>query len=223
MILSILIVEDDAELRKYIRDLLLDNGYAVVAVATGVEAISAMEKSQPNLVILDLGLPDMKGESLCSTIRDKYPETKIIILTARSATQNVVEGLNLGADDYIPKPFDGAELLARISARLRRDKEHSPVLTVGDLVVNTDSMEVERAGKNIALTAQEFRLLEYLLINKEKVLSRDMILNRLWRASPDVETRVVDVYIGYLRKKIDKGHKKQLIHSIRGFGYVLKD
>lgn len=223
MLLSILLVEDEPDLRKYVQSLLVEQGYSVQTSDRGILALEMIAKAQPNLVILDLGLPDMTGESLCRTIRDSYPDVSIIILTGKSATENVVEGLSLGADDYIIKPFDGAELLARISAHLRRHKPQDEEHTIADLSLNTRTMAVARGGRPIKLTAQEFRLLEYLLINKGKVLSRDMILNRLWQASPDVETRVVDVYIGYLRKKIDKGITPKLIHSIRGFGYVIKD
>lgn len=221
--MSVLVVEDEVELRKYVQDLLVEQGYTVYTTDRGTDALEIMSKIQPNLVILDLGLPDVKGESLCRTMRESYPDSSIVILTGKSATENVVEGLTLGADDYIIKPFDGSELVARVNARLRHHRPQNGVYEIEDLKLNTATMEVTRGGKIINLTAQEFRLLEYLLINKGKVLSRDMILNRLWRASPDVETRVVDVYIGYLRKKIDKGHNKKLIHSIRGFGYVIKD
>jgi DNA-binding response OmpR family regulator len=223
MILSVLLVEDELELRKYVQDLLVEQGYAVYTADRGTDALEIIAKIQPNLIILDLGLPDVTGESLCRTIRENYPDISIVILTGKSTTENVVEGLTLGADDYIVKPFDGAELMARVNAHLRRHRPQDSEYTADDLVLNNKTMEVARDGKSITLTAQEFRLLEYLLINKGKVLSRDMILNRLWRASPDVETRVVDVYIGYLRKKIDKGHLHKLIHSVRGFGYVIKD
>lgn len=223
MMLSILLVEDEPQLRKYIQDLLVEQGYSVHTAERGTEALEIVAKVQPNLIVLDLGLPDMTGESLCRTLRDSYPEMSIVILTGKSAPENVINGLSIGADDYIVKPFDGAELVARISAHLRRHRPQDYEHTAGDLVLNNKTMEVTRAGKPISLTAQEFRLLEYLLINKDKVLSRDMILNRLWRASPDVETRVVDVYIGYLRKKIDKNHSVKLIHSVRGFGYVIKE
>lgn len=221
--LSILLVEDEADLRKYVHGLLVEQGYSVYTADHGVQALEFIAKTQPNLVILDLGLPDMTGESLCRTIRDNYPDISIMILTGKGSTENVVEGFTIGADDYVTKPFDGAELVARVNAHLRRQRPQDTEYAVSNLTLNTKTMEVTRGNKPINLTAQEFRLLEYLLINKGKVLSRDMILNRLWRASPDVETRVVDVYIGYLRKKIDKGFTDKLIHSVRGFGYVVKE
>lgn len=223
MIPTILIIEDEKDLRNFLKDLLLSNGYAVRASGRGVEGMQVMEKVRPNLVVLDLTLPDVTGESLCKSIKTSYPDTKVVILTAKGDKSNVIQGLNLGADDYITKPFDGAELLARINARLRQEKSQNSMLKVADLELDGETMSVRRNGKSVNLTAQEFRLLEYLMINKGKVLSRDMILNRLWMGSPDVETRVVDVYIGYLRKKIDKSYKQKLIQSVRGFGYVIKD
>lgn len=222
MIRSILIIEDDLDLQTYLRDFLHEHGYSVKAVSDGISALNLLKKHQPHLVILDLGLPNMTGESVCLEIKKNYPELKIIILTARDSVSDVVNGLNLGADDYISKPFKIEEVLARINARLREEDVDSPTLQVGDLVLNNHTLEVKRSDKPIVLTPQEFKLLRYLMANRGRVLTRDMILNHIW-LSPDVETRVVDVYIGYLRKKIDSGFKKKLITSVRGFGYTLKD
>jgi DNA-binding response OmpR family regulator len=220
---SIVLIEDDAGLQKYIRELLLEHGFSVSNAATGVAARDLVAKVNPDLVILDLGLPDISGETLCSELKKNSPNLPIIILTAKSGVENVVQGLDLGADDYITKPFIADELLARIKARLRQSGNVNTQLKVGDLELDTQTLEVKRGGREIKLTPQEFRLLQYLMSNVNRVLTREMILNRLWLSSPDIETRVVDVYIGYLRKKVDSGFKKKLIHSVRGFGYTIKE
>ena len=219
----VLIVEDDKGLQKYLRELLLDNGYAVQTASDGVSALESLTKSEPDVVVLDLGLPSISGEAVCQEIRKHNKNLPIIILTAKDGITDIVQGLNLGADDYITKPFVADELLARIKARLRKNGDNEAVLKIADLELNTQTMEVRRAEKIIQLTPQEFKLLQYLMSNKGRILSREMILSRIWLYSADVETRVVDVYIGYLRKKIDTGFSKKLIHSIRGFGYVVKE
>jgi DNA-binding response OmpR family regulator len=223
MIYSILIVEDDSGVQKYLKELLLDNGYSVHIVGDGIEAIEYIQKSQPDLVILDLGLPKLTGEGVVAEIRKNYPELRIIILSAKDTLNDVVQGLSLGADDYMTKPFVADELLARIKARLKRLGASDQTMRIADLELNTQTMEVCRGGKEIRLTPQEFKLLQYMLNNKGQILTREMILNRIWMYSPDIETRVVDVYMGYLRKKIDKGFPKPLLHSVRGFGYVIKE
>lgn len=221
---TILVVEDDKPLQTFLKDLLHQEGYRVLTADDGVQAIQTIEKYQPDVTILDLGLPVMSGEVVCMKVRKEFPEQRIIILTAKDTAQNIVHGLELGADDYVTKPFMADELLARIEARLRRKHGSSTqVIKLADLELNLDTHEVTRGGRNITLTAQEFRLLEYMLENQGRVITRDMILNRIWNYSQDVETRVVDVYVGYLRKKIDKGHENPLIHSVRGFGYMIKE
>jgi len=223
MVNKILVVEDDLGLQKYLKELLLNNQYSVQLASEGVTALSSIDKLPPDLLVLDLGLPDISGESVVKEVRKKHPELPIIILTAKDAVSDIVEGLNLGADDYITKPFMADELLARIKARFRRDKATDTKLRVADLELDEKTMEVKRDNKLIQLTPQEFKLLEYLMRNKGGILTRDMILNRVWLYSQDIETRVVDVYMGYLRKKIDNGYKKKLLHSIRGFGYMIKE
>jgi DNA-binding response OmpR family regulator len=220
---SILVVEDDKGLQKYLKELLLDNGFAVQLAGDGIAALEYLQKTQPDLVVLDLGLPNMSGETVCLEIRKKYKDLPVIILTARDSIQDIVQGLNLGADDYITKPFVADEFLARIKARLRRQGDGDTILKVADLELDNKTLEVRRAGKQIQLTPQEFKLLQYLMNNKGRILTREMILNRIWLYSSDVETRVVDVYMGYLRKKIDSNSPKKLLHSIRGFGYVIKE
>ncbi|HVZ67802.1 MAG TPA: response regulator transcription factor [Patescibacteria group bacterium] len=221
MVNKILVVEDDSSLQEYLKDLLNDAGFTVELAEDGALALSLIKKNKPNLMILDLGLPKISGEAVCAEVKKKYPEVPIIILTAKGQTEDVVHGLNLGADDYLAKPFDGNELIARIHARLRDTSDTK--LKVADLTLDRSTLEISRGDKQINLTPTEFKLLEYLMSNKGRVLSREMILNRIWLTSPDIETRVVDVYMGYLRKKIDLGSKKPLIHSMRGFGYVIKD
>jgi DNA-binding response OmpR family regulator len=220
---SVLVVEDDIGIRKYLKELLLENGYSAQTAQDGISAMKMVEKTQPNLVVLDLGLPDIAGETLCKDIKKNFPEIEVVILTARDSISDVVQGLDIGADDYVTKPFTAEELLARIRARLRAKGQNNTKLKVADLELDTKTLEVKRGNRQIKLTPQEFKLLEYLMGNQNQVLTREMILNRIWPSAPDVETRVVDVYIGYLRKKVDAGEDKNLIHSIRGFGYVIKD
>ena len=219
---SVLIVEDHENQREVLIKLLVDDGFSVNSAGTGAEAIKFLEKFRPDIVLLDLGLPDISGETVLSASRKMYPDLPVIILTARGTSADVVSGFRLGADDYVSKPYNIDEILARIKARLNRLKT-SDKLVVGDLEINEKTFEVRRAGRKITLTPKEFKLLEYLMVNKGQVLSRDMILSRVWMYSPDMETRAVDVYIGYLRRKVDKGFKKSLIQSVRGYGYMLRD
>lgn len=219
---TIVVVEDEPSLLEYLQDILVNQRFTVHPVNKGTQAISLIEQVNPNLVLLDLSLPDISGETVCAEVKKLFPRMPIIILTAKDDTKDIVAGLGLGADDYITKPFKTEELLARIQARLR-DPSSDPVLRIGDLETNTETFEVKRADKSIPLTQTEYTLLHYLLTNKNRVLTRDMILSSVWSYTPDVESRVVDVYIGYLRKKIDKGYTNKLIHSMRGFGYSLRD
>ena len=223
MLNSILIIEDDDAIREYLREFLLDHHYSVRDTAKGLEGLDIAERIQPDLVLLDLVLPDIAGEEVCRSIKKILPETSVIILTAKDNPSDVVRGLDLGADDYISKPFTSEELMARIKARLRTNTGNSSKITVGDLSLDQKTLEVKRGTRTITLTPQEFRLLEYLMSNKNTVLTREMILNKIWQYAPDVESRVVDVYIGYLRNKIDKGFKDKFIHSVRGFGYVIRN
>lgn len=223
MLQTVFVLEDDQDLREYLKELLLDNGYAVQDFADGVSILKAIKRTQPDLIILDLGLPDISGETVCTDIKKLYPDIPIVILTARDSVSDVVRGLDIGADDYMTKPFAGEELIARIKARLRQGENHESKLKAGDLELDNETLEVRRANKVINLTQTEFQLLQYLLSNKGRVLTREMILNRVWAYSSDIESRVVDVYVGYLRKKIDSSYDKKLIQSVRGFGYMIKD
>jgi len=223
MLQKILVVEDDKSLQAYLKELLLDNGYNVQTENDGPVALESLKKGLPDLVILDLGLPTMSGETVMAEIRKKYPELPVLILTAKDSITDIVSGLSLGADDYITKPFNADEFLARIKARLRSKGELKTTLTADDLTLNTKTLEVSRSNKKIQLTPKEYELLHYLLSNKGRILSREMILNRVWMYSSDIDTRVVDVYMGYLRKKIDSHFTKKLLHSVRGFGYMIKE
>ena len=194
-----------------------------MSAKNGREALQTLETRIPDLVLLDLKLPDINGEGVCLEIRKDHPFLPIIMLTAKDSATDTRIGFQAGADDYVSKPFAPGELLARIHARLRQIKaETSSTLQIANLELDPQKLIVTRAGKQLQLTPQEFKLLHYLMMNVGIVLTREMILNRIWSASPDIESRVVDVYIGYLRKKIDKDNAPKLIHSIRGFGYTLK-
>jgi len=219
----ILVVEDDSDIQEYVRNLLTENGYTVTTTSTGTSALALINKTEPDLVVLDLKLPDISGEDVCLEIRKKYPNVRIIMLTAKDSLTDKVKGLEAGADDYITKPFAAEEFLARIKTRIKHQTNKQTKLKIADLELDPKKVLVTRSGKPVTLTPTEFNLLQYLMKNKGIVLTRDVILNRIWLYSPDVESRVVDVYIGYLRKKVDNGYKRKLIQCIRGFGYTIKD
>jgi DNA-binding response OmpR family regulator len=223
MIPSILVIEDDKDIREYLREFLTENNFNVHLEEKGAAGISYFREHQPDLVLLDLGLPDMDGGSVSIQLKEIDPQISIIILTANSSVEDKIKQLNIGADDYLTKPFDAGELLARIKARLRTKLPGEMKIKIGDLELDPVKIEVKRGGKRIELTPQEFKLLEYLMNNEGAVLSRETILNRIWQYSPDIESRVVDVYVGYLRKKIDAQGKHPLIHSVRGFGYSVHE
>ena len=220
---SILIVEDDTDICDFLQELLGDEGYEVQTANDGASALRIVGKSKPDLVLLDLILPKISGETVCRQLKKKFADLPILIISARGDKSDIVRGLELGADDYITKPFVEEELLARIKANLRRVKKNNEDIKVADLELNSKNFEVKRAGKLIQLTPKEYKLLQYLMINKNRILSREMILNRIWLYSPDIESRAVDVYIGYLREKIDKSFKNKLIHTVRGFGYKISE
>lgn len=220
---NILIVEDDKDLAGAIRDLLQTEGYLVRVASDGSQALQSVQRTEPDLVLLDLGLPNITGEAVCREIKKLHPDTPIVMLTGKSASEDVVHGLSVGADDYVTKPFETEELIARVKARLRKSQPDDARYIVDDLVLDTKTLIVKRGSVEVTLSPQEYKILSYLMANKERVLTREMILSRLWRNNPDIETRVVDVYIGYLRKKIDAGKKKKLIQSVRGFGYKISE
>ncbi len=222
MVSTILVVEDDVSLVMYLKKALNQEGYSVKMLTKGAEVLRTIEKINPDLVLLDLNLPDVKGETLCVEIKKDFTDIPIIIMTAKTAIGDKLAAFKGGADDYITKPFDTEELIARINARLKK-RDGATTIGIADLILNKHTVQVTRGTKNIKLTPQEFKLLETLIINQGKVLSRETLLNKIWPDSFDVQSRVVDVYISYLRKKIDRGFKKKLITSSRGFGYTIKD
>lgn len=219
----ILIIEDEKDIREFVSKIMIDQGHTTYTAAKGIEGLDLMEKVSPDLVVLDLNLPDIDGESVCEQIKDSHPNTQVLMLTARDTSRDQARGLNLGADDYMTKPFEPEVLKARVNARLRSIDNDDEMLNVADLSLDPKTHEVKRNGTNIDLSPQEYKLLHYFLTNPNQVLTREMIIARIWESSPEIETRVVDVYVGYLRKKIDSEHDKKLLHSVRGFGYMLKD
>ncbi|GAB4271894.1 heavy metal response regulator transcription factor [Deferrisoma sp.] len=222
--MRILVVEDEAKVASFIRKGLEEERYAVDVAADGEEGLELAELNPYDLIVLDLMLPGLDGFRFIQKLRGQGIATPILVLTARDSVSDKVKGLDLGADDYLTKPFAFAELLARIRALLRRGTpQTSPVLQVADLTLDPAARRVTRAGRSIELTAKEFALLEYFLRNAGRVLTRTMILEHVWDQSFDSYTNVVDVYVNYLRKKVDQGFEPKLIHTVRGVGYVLRE
>ena len=222
--MRILVVEDEKKVAGFVKKGLEEESYAVDVAYDGEEAINLLKTYPYDLVILDLMLPKKDGFQVLKEFRESGGDAPVLILTARDSVEDVVKGLDLGADDYLRKPFSFLELLARVRALLRRRKgEPQSVLRVGDLEVNLTDRRVFRGGKEIELTSKEFALLEFLVRNKGRVLTRTMIAEHVWNQSFDSGSNVIDVYINYLRKKIDHGFDKKLIKTIRGVGYMIKD
>ena len=222
--MRILVVEDEKKVAGFVKKGLEEESYAVDVAYDGEEAINLLKTYPYDLVILDLMLPKKDGFQVLKEFRESGGDAPVLILTARDSVEDVVKGLDLGADDYLRKPFSFLELLARVRALLRRRKgEPQSVLRVGDLEVNLTDRRVFRGGKEIELTSREFALLEFLVRNKGRVLTRTMIAEHVWNQSFDSGSNVIDVYINYLRKKIDHGFEKKLIKTIRGVGYMIKD
>ena len=224
--INILIVEDEKKIADALKQGLIENSFEAEVAYDGNIGLK-MFKAQPwQLVILDINLPGINGYELCKTIRQVNESVPVIMLTAMNAVEDKIEGFDAGADDYIIKPFDFRELLVRIRALLKRLHSNVAVgttLQAGDLVMNLDSKEVKRNDQLISLTAKEFQLLEYFLRNKNRVVSRADIALNVWDIDFDPRSNVIDVYVNYLRKKIDKGFDEPLIHTQVGMGYVLKD
>ncbi len=218
---KVLVVEDDAQITRVLKLELEHEGYQVDTAADG---LSGLEKAlkEPDLVILDLMLPKMDGLEVCTRVRQKS-RVPIIMLTAKDRIPDRVSGLDTGADDYLTKPFSVEELLARVRARLRERHPKSTTLAVKDLVMDRDRHEVTRAGQAIQLTAKEYALLEYLILHKNKVHTRDELFNGVWGSDFLGDSNLIDVYVRYLRGKIDDGFEEKLIQTVRGVGYTLKD
>jgi DNA-binding response OmpR family regulator len=218
----VLVVEDDEAIADVLRRSLRAEGHEVQSAADGVEALAQAEQFVPDLVILDLGLPRLDGTEVLKRLRDDG-DVPILILTARTETEDRVEGLDAGADDYLPKPFEREELLARTRALLRRRPPRgSASLAVGNLLLNPDSREVTRGGREIELTNREFELLQYLAENQKLVVSRERLLEDVWGYDPFEQTNTIDVFISNLRRKLEEGGEPRMLHTKRGAGYVLK-
>ncbi|KYG82744.1 response regulator transcription factor [Roseivirga echinicomitans] len=222
---KILLVEDEQNVAAFIKKGLEEEGYAVEVAHSAESGREKLIASQFDMFILDVILPGISGLELCKQLRTEDIQTPILMLTALSSTENVVKGLNTGADDYLAKPFKFQELLARINALARRTQkfQNNQSLTVGQLVLDKDAKTASRAGTEIKLTSTEYKLLEYIMKNSGKVLSRAELLKNVWDLHFDVGTNVVDVYVNYLRNKIDKGFEVKMIQTVIGMGYILKE
>lgn len=226
---KILLVEDEAHVVSFIKKGLTEEGYEVSVALDGKTGLSMLRNNNFDLAIIDIMLPELNGLGLCREIRLTDRQTPILFLSALGTTENIVAGLEAGADDYLVKPFKFIELVARIKTLLRRTEvQNSPkseehILTVEDLILNDNAKTVERNGQAISLTTTEYRLLLYFLKNKNKVLSRIDILESVWDVNFNMSTNVVDVYVNYLRKKIDNHSDTKIIQTVIGMGYVVRD
>ena len=221
--MRILVIEDEKKVATFIKKGLVEEHYAVDTAFDGEEGLYLSEINEYDLIVLDLMIPKIDGLGVLKKIRERKDNVPILVLTAKDSVEDTVKGLDAGCDDYLTKPFAFAELLARIRALLRRDKkEKESVLRIADLSLSIVTHKVMRQGKEIELTSKEYALLEYFMRNPEKVLTRTMISEHVWDYHFDSNTNVIDVYVNYLRKKIDKDFDPKLIHTIRGIGYMMK-
>jgi len=219
----ILVVDDDKRIAASVRRSLTYDGYEVDVVHDGASAIDAVRSQPPDVIVLDLMLPGIDGLEVCRRLRAAGDDIAVLMLTAKSTVPDRVTGLDAGADDYLVKPFAHEELLARVRTLLRRKRpDDRAVVRYADLEMDLDAMEVRRGGREISLTALEFALLEYFLRNARIVLSRSRIREAVWDLDADTTSNVVDVYVRYLRQKIESDDAPPLLHTVRGAGYVLK-
>ena len=222
--MRILVAEDEHDLNEIIVKKLVEEGYSVDACYDGAEAIDILSYTEYDAILLDIMMPKADGFQVLTALRSSGKETPVLFLTARDAIEDRVRGLDSGACDYLVKPFSLEELAARVRAALRTAHGKSTnILTVGDLMLDSGTKSVTRGGRSIELSAKEYALLEYLMLNQGIVLSREKIENHIWNFDYEGGTNVVDVYISYLRKKIDEGQEMRLIHTVRGRGYVLRE
>ena len=222
--MRILIAEDEKSLNRIIAKQLKAAGYSVDCVFNGEDAYDLVSMTDYDAAVFDVMMPKIDGFSLLRKIRNEGNNLPVLFLTARDSIEDRVEGLDIGADDYLVKPFAFEELLARIRALIRKNSvSNSNIITVADLTVDISSRKVARGGKDILLSAKEYELLQYLAVNNGIVLSREKIEDHIWNYDYEGGTNVVDVYIRYLLKKIDEGYDKKLIHTVRGMGYVLRE
>ncbi|HNT68896.1 MAG TPA: heavy metal response regulator transcription factor [Syntrophorhabdaceae bacterium] len=221
--MRILVVEDEKKVAHFVKKGLLEEGYAVDVAHNGKDGLNFATDQSYDLIILDIYLPGIDGLTILKKLRDGKVETPVLLLTVRATIEDKVLGLDSGADDYLTKPFAFEELIARVRALLRRKRDaDATVIKVADLTLDPVRRIVTRKGQEIALTLKEFSLLEYFMRNEGRVLTRTMITDHVWNYDFDTETNVIDVYVNYLRKKIDAGHDVKLIHTVRGVGYILK-
>lgn len=222
--MRILIAEDEKSLNRIIAKQLKASGYSVDCAFNGEEAYDLISMTDYDAAVFDVMMPKIDGFSLLRKIRNEGNKLPVLFLTARDSIEDRVEGLDIGADDYLVKPFAFEELLARIRVLIRKNSvSNSNIITVADLTVDISSRKVTRGDSDISLSAKEYELLQYLAVNKGIVLSREKIEDHIWNYDYEGGTNVVDVYIRYLRKKIDEDHDKKLIHTVRGMGYVLRE
>ena len=222
--MKILLAEDEVDLNNVVTRYLKKNGYSVDSVLDGEEALDYLEYGEYDLVILDIMMPKVDGFEVIKKLRDKGNHTSVLMLTARDSADDKVKGLDLGADDYIVKPFDFNELLARIRAVVRRKYGNSSnKLVIGDLILDTSEKSVTRAGKQIELTGKEYEVLEYLMQSKNRILSREQIKEHVWDFDYEGDSNIIDVLIKNIRKKIDVEAGEQIIYTKRGLGYVIKE
>ena len=220
--MKLLIIEDDLVLAKNIKHSLQKEGFVVDTAFNKENGMSEIEINEYDCVVLDINLPDGNGFDVLKELRNKKNNTPVIIATARGQVEDRIKGLNLGADDYIPKPIDSNELIARIRAVIRRDKNSAlPIITVGDLVVKPAEHFASIGGNKLSLTAKEFSILEYLSLYSGQVVTRTMLMEHIWGSDFETFSNVVDVYIRTLRRKLEEYSKKKLIRTIRGKGYIL--
>ena len=217
----VLVVEDEGDIASFIKRGLVYKGYDVEVAGNGESALTLARDRPPDLVVLDLMLPDMDGIEVCRRLRADS-DMPVIMLTARDAVSDKVEGLDSGADDYLTKPFAFDELLARVRAALRRRSPPDEIIVVGDLTIRPSSREVSRKGRDIELTRREYELLELLARNAERVVGKEVIFEKVWGFDYEPETDAIKVYIRYLRKKLNASGEPDMIRAIRGVGYILK-
>ena len=221
--MKILLIEDDALLRDILKTLLKKNGFSVNVASDGEEGLFWATEYPHDTIVLDIILPAIDGLTVLKRLRERMIKTPILLLTVQGGVQDRIHGLDLGADDYLPKPFDYDEFLARVKALIRRGKgEAAPVITIADLEIATAARTVKRGRQTISLTRREFNLLEYLALNAGRVISRTELIEHLYDSEFESDSNIIDVYITYLRSKIDKHFSDQLIYTVRGAGYMMK-
>ncbi len=225
--MRILVVDDDRAVRESLRRSLSFNGYTVDLAEDGVEALEAINNERPDALVLDVMMPRLDGLEVCRPLRSTGDDLPILVLTARDSVSERVSGLDAGADDYLPKPFALEELLARLRALLRRtgpeDASEGAVMTFADLTLDPSTREVHRGNRSISLTRTEFSLLEMLIANPRRVLTRSRILEEVWGFDFPTSGNALEVYVGYLRRKTESEGEPRLIHTVRGVGYVLRE